>query len=138
VPLNERVVAALANLPHREGEVFQTHTGRPYARPKLRDDGSDGGAGVCIAGAFAGACHRAGIEDCHPHTCRHTFATWHYQTHRDLQRLMQIGGWKSIQMVMRYAHTNVDQHLASVDALPGGRLGERQIADVKIAERSMS
>jgi hypothetical protein len=36
---------------------------------------------------------------------------------------MQIGGWKSIRHVMRYAHANVDQHLASVDALPGGKTG---------------
>jgi hypothetical protein len=34
------------------------------------------------------------IEDCHPHMCRH-FATWHYQEHRDLNALMDIGGWKS-------------------------------------------
>jgi integrase len=123
VPLNERVVATLANLPHREGNVFLTHTGRPYARPKQHDDGSDSGAGTSIASAFSGACRRAGIEDCHPHTCRHSFASWHYQTHRDLQGLMAIGGWKSISMVLKYAHQNVDQHLASVDALPGGKIG---------------
>jgi integrase len=130
VPLNARVVAALATLPHREAEVFRTHAGQPYARPQPKGDDS-GGAGTCIKTAFATACRRAGIEDCHPHTCRHTFATWHYQEHRDLNALMDIGGWKSIKMVMRYAHSNVDQHLASVDALPGGKSGERNIAKLK-------
>ena len=71
-----------------------------------------------------------------PAHCRHTFATWHYQEHRDLNALMEIGGWKSIKMVMRYAHANVDQHLASVDALPGGKLGECEIAKPKTAKRS--
>jgi integrase len=45
VPLNQRIVAALANLPHRDGEVFRTRTGQPYVRPPKRPDGSDGGAG---------------------------------------------------------------------------------------------
>jgi hypothetical protein len=49
---------------------------------------------------------------------------------------MAIGGWKSIKHVMRYAHANVDQHLASVDALPGGKLGEYEIAETKTTERS--
>jgi len=135
VPLAERVVVALANLPHRDGEVFRTQAGRPYARPVAKGDAS-GGAGGCIRGTFVAACRRAGIEDCHPHTCRHTFATWHYAQHRDLNALMDIGGWKSVSMVMRYAHANVGQHLASVDALPGGKLGERKIVDAEIAMRS--
>jgi hypothetical protein len=49
---------------------------------------------------------------------------------------MDIGGWKSIKMVMRYAHSNVDQHLASVDALPGGKSGERNIAKLKTSNIS--
>jgi integrase len=134
VPLAERAVVALANLPHRDGKVFRTQVGRPYTRPVAKGDAS-GGAGGCTKG-FAAACRRAGIEDCHPHTCRHTFATWHYGQHRDLNALMEIGGWKSVSMVMRYAHANVGQHLASVDALPGRKLGECKIADAEIARRS--
>jgi hypothetical protein len=38
VPLHERVVAALANLPHRKGEVFRRPDGLPYERPKPGDD----------------------------------------------------------------------------------------------------
>jgi integrase len=33
VPLNQRVVAELANLPHREGEVFRRPDGFAYERP---------------------------------------------------------------------------------------------------------
>jgi integrase len=57
IPLHERVVVALANLPHREGEVFRRPDGLPYERPKHPDDTS---AGSRIKKAFAGACQRAG------------------------------------------------------------------------------
>src|SRR4051812_34848386 len=40
VPLHERVVVALANLPHRQGEVFRRPDGLPYERPKRADDTS--------------------------------------------------------------------------------------------------
>lgn len=98
-PLHPRALAALANMPHRTGIVFRRPDKRPYA-PK--DDG-----GGQIKRAFNGACRRAGIADFHPHDCRHTWATWHYAANRDLAALMTLGGWKSVAMVLRYAHVNV-------------------------------
>ena len=56
-------------------------------------------------------CRRAGVENFTPHDCRHTWATWHYAANRDLLTLMQLGGWKSLAMVERYAHVN-SAHLA--------------------------
>jgi integrase len=57
VNLHPRVVAALANLPHRTGEVFRRPDGKPYERP-----GYEGySAGSRIRRAFASACRRAGI-----------------------------------------------------------------------------
>lgn len=103
VPLSPRVVAVLASLPNRVGPVFLTNKGLPYAR--VTDCGGQ------IKTAFNGACRRAGIKDFTPHGCRHTFATWHYAKHRDLGQLMQLCGWKSPDMALRYAHVNVD-HLA--------------------------
>ncbi len=41
----------------------------------------------------------------HCHLFRHTWATWAYAVTRDLTLLMSQGGWKSVAMVMRYAHT---------------------------------
>jgi integrase len=121
VPLNQRALLALANLPHREGEVFRRPDGLPYERPKRIDDTS---AGSRIKRAFAGACKRAGISDFSPHDCRHTWATWHYAENRDLGALMKLGGWKTIAMVMRYAHVNVGELKHTIDRLPGGNLGE--------------
>ena len=33
---------------------------------------------------------------------------------------MRLGGWKTVSMVMRYVHTNVDEHRHTIDRLPGG------------------
>jgi integrase len=128
VPLHDRVVVALANLPHREGEVFRRPDGLPYERPKRADDFS---AGSRIKKAFAGACKRAGIADFSPHGCRHTWATWHYVANHDITALMRLGGWKSAAMVMRYTHHNVDEHRHTIDQLPGGNLGETVRGKVK-------
>lgn len=121
VPLASRVVAALANLKHREGEVFRTDDGTPYRRPKRAGDTS---AGSRIDTAFKAACRRAEISNFRVHDCRHTWATWHYMANRDLGSLMRLGGWKSEKMVLRYAHVNVGELAHTVTALPWGILGE--------------
>jgi integrase len=131
VPLNPRIVATLAALPHRDGEVFRRPDGLPYE--PLKGDDSDTSAGGRIKTAFGGAVRRAGIEEFHPHDCRHTWATWHYRVNRDLGALMKIGGWKTVSMVMRYAHTNVAEHAATMAALPGGNGGDIVIAEGKVA-----
>jgi integrase len=108
VPLHSRVVASLRALRHRQGRVFRTNAGLPYAEKE-----SGGGQ---IKTAFRGACWRAGIADFSPHDCRHTWATWHYAANRDLIALMKLGGWKSERMVLRYAHVNVAQLAPSINA----------------------
>jgi integrase len=117
VPMHRRVVAALANLPHRHDEVFRRPDGLPYA-PLEEDDPGETSAGGRIKTAFRGAVRRAGLTDFHPHDCRHTWATWHYAQHRDPNALMALGGWKTPAMVFRYAHVNVEQFQDSIDALP--------------------
>jgi integrase len=59
VPLHPRLVATLANSPHREGCVFRRPDGLPYASARNIDDTS---AGSRIKKAFAGACRRAGLS----------------------------------------------------------------------------
>jgi integrase len=130
VPLHPRVVAALANLEGRDGEVFRRPDGGPYSRSRNAGDTS---AGTRIKKAFAGACKRAGITNFHPHDCRHTWATWHYAENRDLGGLMRLGGWKSERMVMRYAHVNVGELQHTIDKLPGGNLGDYRDTKGKMA-----
>ena len=119
VPLHPRLIAALTALPHREGFVFR----RP-ARRSERKSGSDdkfvpyaqkSDGGGQIKTGFRGACRRAGISDCSPHTLRHTWGSWLYAATRNIPALMALGGWQSERMVMRYAHVNVE-HLAHITA----------------------
>ena len=112
VPLNSAVVTALANLPHREGKVFRTDDGHPYRQVK-----NEGGQ---ISTAFATACRRAQIADFTPHCCRHSWATWFYEQNHDLLALKELGGWKSIRMVMRYTHINTDHLKPQVESIDLG------------------
>ena len=120
VPLNERVLVELANLPHRDSAVFRRPDGEPYAH-------REGGGGQ-IDTAFNAACRRAGISNFSPHGCRHTWATWLYGARRDLGELKELGGWKSDSMVLQYAHTNPDHLADAVDALPWAKSVKRDVA----------
>lgn len=128
VPLNERVWRELANLPQRPGAVFRRPDGQAYSRRV--------GGGGQIDTAFRAACRRAGFADqivtrlpdgkvkkawrswYSAHDCRHTWATWFYAETRDLRALMELGGWKSERMVMRYTHVNPDHLAVAINALP--------------------
>jgi integrase len=54
--------------------------------------------------AWGKARQRAGIQDFRFHDLRHTWASWHVQSGSSLPGLMELGGWKSYEMVLRYAH----------------------------------
>ena len=44
------------------------------------------------------------ISDEDFHNLRQTWACWHVMNGSSLQSLMELGGWKSYEMVLRYAH----------------------------------
>jgi len=119
VPLHPVLIDTLNAIRDRQGIsgcIFRDHRGQAYTvlDPEDRTDTS---AGSRIKTAFKGAVSRAGLHDYHPHDCRHTWATWHYQANHDLGALQALGGWKTLSMVMRYAHTNVDEHAATIGRL---------------------
>ena len=118
VPLSPRTVAALARLPYREGPLFRTQKGLPYA-DKDRQEGGQ------IKKAWAGALRRAGLAGFTPHHLRHTWASWHYALHKDLLRLKVEGGWSSLDLVERYAHLMPSGQEAEILAL-WRRLPERR------------
>ena len=49
------------------------------------------------------------------HDLRHTWASWHVMNGTRIEELQQLGGWKTLQMVQRYAHLAPD-HLHGVAA----------------------
>ena len=106
-----RVVAALANLPHRDGPVFRHNGGQAYA---VRSSGGQ------IHFGFGSAVARAGLNpDLTPHSCRHTWASWHYALHKDPLRLRYDGGWSTLDLVERYAHLLPAGHEAAIQKFLG-------------------
>jgi len=68
-----------------------------------------------IGSAWKRALVRAEIHNFRFHDLRHTWASWHVMQGTSLQELMELGGWKSYEMVLRYAHL-APEHLADAAA----------------------
>jgi integrase len=68
-----------------------------------------------IGSAWKRSLKRAGIEKFRFHDLRHTWASWHVMSGTSLQELMELGGWKSYEMVLRYAHL-APEHLSNAAA----------------------
>lgn len=64
----------------------------------------------------------AGLENLRWHDLRHTWASLMRQSGVGLGDLQELGGWRSQNMVQRYAHMNVD-HLRGVASKMDGILG---------------
>ena len=89
IPLNADAVAALEST---RGQ--HPHWCFTYAGKRIQNSSS----------AWDTAKRRASIENFRFHDLRHTWASWHAQSGTSLQELMELGGWKSYEMVLRYAH----------------------------------
>lgn len=90
VPLSDTAVTVIRRQQGQHADRVFTHRGRPFdniASKTIQD-----------------ACARAKIENFHWHDLRHTWASWHVQAGTSLQQLMELGGWSSYKMVLRYAH----------------------------------
>jgi integrase len=97
------LVAELANLRHKHGNVIRRPDGEPY-----NDREREMGGHVRTAWA---ATRRRAIEagadipaELTPHDLRHTWASWHYALYRDPMRLKLEGGWSSLDQIERYVH----------------------------------
>jgi integrase len=96
-------------LPHRVGAVFRTRSRRlpdGSLRPGTAYADKHQQGGGQIKTAWRTAIKAAGLaaRPITPHTCRHTWATWHATIHRDPMLLRHDGGWSSLALVQRYAH----------------------------------
>lgn len=94
VPLGD---LAMSVLERRQG-IHETHVFSYRGRP-VRKAGRDG---------FQAAVRECGWDDVSWHTLRHTWASWHAMAGTPLRVLMELGGWTSMQMVLRYAHLAPD------------------------------
>lgn len=97
VPLNELAIRVIqARIGTHPKYVF-TRNGNPQTQidPKM----------------FRRACEKAGIDDFTFHDLRHTWASWHVQKGTPLFALKELGGWKTLEMVKKYAHLGTE-HLS--------------------------
>jgi len=98
-PLNKDALRVLQQQEgkHRKWVFPNPETGKPYTRANNH--------------GFKAAQVRAEIEPLTWHDLRHTWASWHVQAGTSLRALMELGGWRSYQSVLRYAHL-APEHLA--------------------------
>jgi integrase len=108
LPFNDTVAAILAE----RGKVRDNRTdyvfyngmvGRIDSRNLLR--------------AFYSATEKAGIQNLRFHDLRHTFATRLVQAGVDIYTVQKLGRWKTISMVMRYAHHYPESLRSGVEVL---------------------
>ncbi|HRD48620.1 MAG: site-specific integrase [Candidatus Competibacter sp.] len=101
VPLNDSAAEVLRRCWGQHPEFVFTYAGHPIKRPDIL--------------TWRRACQKAGIADFRWHDLRHTWASWHVQAGTSLQTLMELGGWSSYEMVLRYAHL-AEEHLHAAAA----------------------
>jgi integrase len=116
IPLSGKAIKVLLKLKtlSPQGErVFQYDaTGRSLQGKPIDD---------CNTRAFQNAVERAGVGPLRWHDLRHTFAAWAVQGGVTLHELMQLGGWSSYAMVLRYSHLAPDHLAQAAEKVAGKR-----------------
>jgi integrase len=111
LPLSPEAVELLQDLPrHPTSEyVFCKENGAPYKY---------------IYAGFKEAIKRAGIEDCTPHTLRHTVGSHLVMAGVDLATVKELLGHQDIQTTLRYAHLAQDHKREAI-----GKIGKLVAVD---------
>lgn len=97
IPLNQNAVEIIRRQLGKHMVYVFTYNGEKVARANNS--------------AWRKALVRAGIKDFRWHDLRHCFASYHVMAGTPTYKLKELGGWKSEQMVRRYAHLSAE-HLA--------------------------
>ncbi len=104
VPINAEAREMLERLAaHPNGDyVFAKPNGQPYRS---------------IRTAFLHACKLAGLRGVTLHTLRHTWATRMASAGVNVRTLQELGGWKELAMVERYAHVTASDKAEAVERI---------------------
>lgn len=103
VPLNSLARLVLEKLGSSKGDhVFSKSDGTQYRS---------------IRNLFKSVCERAGLENLTPHTLRHTFASRLAMAGVDLRTIQELGGWKDLSLVERYAHLTPNHKAKAVELI---------------------
>lgn len=111
VPLSARAIGVLKRQAGaRRGPVF-------LFRGRAIDDAN--------GSAFKKAAAAAGVPWLRWHDLRHTWASWHIQRGTPPHVLQELGGWKSYEMVRRYAHLSTEHLRRYVEHGRGSAIRKR-------------
>jgi integrase len=110
VPLNGDALNVLRKQLGSHPKYVFTYNGNPVDRTTTK--------------AWHKALERAGISNFRWHDLRHTWASWHVQNGTSLQLLMELGGWSSYEMVLRYAHLAGEHLLEAARRIEGTNLAQ--------------
>jgi integrase len=118
VPLNDDAVAVLRRWRFKHKERVFVYRGQPIA--------------VANTKVWRDALEAQGLrphKGRHPenfrwHDLRHTWASWHVQAGTPLEVLQRLGGWASLDMVLRYAHL-APGHIAAFAENSGTKLTQK-------------
>ena len=102
LPMHSQMQEILKGLPRNGPYVFA---------------GADGEPPWDFTHNFSQAAKSAGIQDLHLHDLRHTWASRLAMAGVDLLTIKELGGWKTIQMVQRYAHLSPDHKRQAIERL---------------------
>jgi integrase len=111
VPMTSAVKTLLNRLPRTldaSAFVFPSSDGTPHSH--------------WVEKAFPEAVRAAGIEDFRFHDLRHTFASRLAMAGVDLLSIKELGGWKSLTMVQRYAHLSPSHRREAIERLVTRRI----------------
>lgn len=110
VPLNRDAVQVLEEQRGKHPRFCFTYKGKPI-RWELSNDG------------WHTALKKADIQDLRFHDLRHTWASWHRQAGTSCDELKDLGGWKSREMVDRYAKFSTDNLTVAAARIETGPRG---------------
>lgn len=105
VPLNNTAIEVIKKQIGKHSRNVFTYKGKPISKAGTK--------------AWRNSLAKAGIEDFKWHDLRHTWASWHVQSGTSLHELQVLGGWSSMDMVLRYAHldnSKLKETATSIDA----------------------
>ncbi len=120
MPLNEDAIEVIRRQMGKHPTRVFSYKGRPVFQ-------------TCTK-AWHKAMKRAGIKDFRFHDLRHTWASWHVQSGTSLYALQELGGWRSAEMVRRYAHFGSGGHLlAAARAIDSRRTAGTKLATLRTA-----
>jgi integrase len=124
VEMTPQVLSIFRGLPRplkADGYYFTNHAGQPHYRWFKR----------ILPKRIA----QAGLENFRAHDLRHTWASRLVMSGVDLVTLQQLGGWKSITMVQRYAHLSPGHRRAAINRLPEIPLADGSVTRPEVRKR---